>query len=280
MMATAAITAAGGKPDGDKKDEATAAVPSPVQAGSSWPRALTIDVELAENHARRTRAAGGLGRIDEKNHPKAVSKQSRQLHRQERSLAESCGGGDDDKTRKEGVAGPGVGVGLEESHDARAEGIPVSATGGIARLRGLLENRRRAGVITRSTGRRSTAHGSNVPRSVVIDGEDKNMAPGDGVPQTPGGAGGGSANGEKADDGTRRKRGAARRISNSVERYRWPDQEEAAMAGGGEVSTSAGTSSESREDQGRIKRLRRGGVTEAGREKVRLFGSFGQLGIS
>lgn len=251
-MATAANTA-GGKSDGGNRNDATAAVPPPVQAGSAWPRALRIDVELAENHARRRRGAGGgFGRIDAKNRPQPIptrpSKQPSERYRNF-SLAEGCGGGDE-RTWKVGAAGRRVDVaGLAESN-ARAEG-PAD--------------------LTRSTGRRSILRGSKIPKNVAIDGEDMNRAAGDGAAGD-GGAGGGGTNGDRANDAGMHRSAGNRRFVSKAARHSWADQEGAAIAGGGEaaVTTGADISSESREDQGRMKRFRRGGMTEGGQEEVRF----------
>lgn len=295
-MATAASTAGSGIAGGDKKDEAAAAVPPPVQAESTWPKALRIDVELAENHARRRTeaAAGWLGRIDEENRARTVtttrpSNHPRQQPQSTKRNPVQCGGGDgggdnEEKTwKKAGVAaGLRIDVGLAESH-ARPEGPAALATGGIGRLRDLLENRSRVGIMTRSNRRRTKPREVATPKNVVTDGEDTNTAPGDGgVPSqtTLGGAGeGGAANSsssDQANDATCSIRSAGKRIlSNAGIRF-WSGQEGAAMAGGGEAAVASGVcaSSETREGgQGRTKRLRRGGVGDAEREKVR-FGSF------
>lgn len=266
----AATNTAGGKSDSGNKNNVTAAVPPPVQAGSAWPGALRIDVELAETHARKMKAYGRFGRIDEKKRSKAVPtrrppKHSRQ-HRHKCSVAEGYGGGDE-KTRKVGVAGRRVDVGMAESH-ARAEGPAVLTTGGIGRLRSLIENRRRSGVTTRSTVRWSIAPGSKILKNVMKDGEDMNRAPSDGVPLMLGSAGGDGANGDKANDA----RGSVTRILSKVERLDWVDQEGAPMAGVGRADITTGLNiwSVSREGQGRIKRLRDGGVPEGGQEKVRF----------
>lgn len=281
MLRTVANTA-GGKPDGDsKKDQATAALPPPpVQARSAWPSALRIDVELAENHARRQGAGVGFGRrrIDKKTvATRRPSKESTHPHGYNGSLAAEGGGGGDEEARQVGVAGLRADVGLADGHHARAERPAGSTTGRITRLRDLLENgHRRSGAITRSSSRRSMVGGSKTPRNVVIDGEGEKIAPGDGVPQTLGGAGGGGDNGVKGNDPSRK---AVKRIWCNVEkRYSWSDQEGAATAGGGEAAVSTGVDilSGSREGQGHIKRLRLGDVAEGRQEKVR-FGSSGQL---
>lgn len=263
-MITAAAYTAGRKPDDGSKIEEATSVPPSVQAGSTWPRALRIDVELAENHARKT-GAGGLGRIDEKNHRKTLptrrpSKQSSQPHLDYNRLAEGCGGVDE-KKRKVGVAGLRVDLGLAESH------VPaVSTAGGIGQLRNLLENPRHRGTVTRSTGRRLMVRGN-----VVIDGEDKNMPPGDGVSRTLGGGGGGGANGDKANDAAVTSTSAEKCEERKIQL--WSEQEGTAMAGGPEAAVTTGgvdISSGSREVQGPIKRLRRGGVRQ---EKVRFRSS-------
>lgn len=276
-MSTAANTA-GGKSGGDCNNEATAAILPPAKAGRAWPTALRIDIELAENHARKMGVGGGCGRINEKNRPKTTplrgpSKQSRQVHHSKCSLAEDYGG--DDKTRKEVAVGRRVDVRLEDSQ-ARAEGGPaVLATGGIEQLRDLLENGRHSGVITRQTGRRSTARGSEVPKNMLVDGEDTNMAHSDGVPRTLGCACGGGGNGDKANDASCSTSTCPEGIMSKKESHYWSGQEGVAMAGGAEPAVSAAVrvSSESREGQGRIKRLRHGGVREYERRKVRFCSS-------
>eukprot|EP00903_Cladosiphon_okamuranus_P020153 g18502.t1 len=281
MLAPATNAAGGGKSDGDKRSEAMTVAPPPAQAAR--PRALRIDVQLAENHGRRMGrgAAGAVGRIDEKNRSKTnttkrPSQQSGQPHTTTYNIAESGGGGSDDENKTRKVARLRVDVGLAESN-ARAEGPTAAvATGGMDRLRDLLENRRRSGVVTRSTGRRTNPSGIVVPKNVVTDGEDKKMMPSDGVPQThggDGGSGGGAAdNRDKANDATC-SRSAGKRVLRDVERYSCPEQQGAAvMAVGGEAAFSTGrvgVPSEFREGQGRPKRLLHGGVTEARREKPR-----------
>ena len=263
----AANTAAGGTPDGDKKNETTA-----VQPGSSRPMALRIDAELAENHALGS--AGRLGRIAKKepasqdsSSEEACKTRTRPSRRRDRNPAERRGGGDD-KARKAGATGPGAEAELTESC-ARVEDPPVQAARGeISRLRDLLQKNRCPGdVITRSTARRSPTHESNTPKNAVVDGGDNNM------PQSLGGAGGASASVDKAYDATCTTI-AAKCILSRVERYDGWFDDEAAIVGGGLVLTGVGTASETSEGQGCTKRFRSGGVTESGPDEVRGFRSY------
>jgi len=183
-MMTTAAKPAGGKSAGGSFEEAEAAAPapSPAPAGAStWPSALRIDVELAESHARRTGAAGRIGRLNEKkNRPEAIATRptSQTTNYRNTSLADGRDGG------HESTRDVGAGAGLRD--DAEVEGHvrgvrpAVPATDGMERLRDRMKSCRRSGIITRSNGRRPVAHGkktvlfeSNPKKPVAADGEGR-----------------------------------------------------------------------------------------------------------
>lgn len=267
-MATAAEPA-GGKSAGGSTEEAEGAAPAPAPAGpSTWPGALRIDAELAESHARRTGAAGGIGRLnDKKNHPDSMATRPliQAINRRNKNLAEGPEGYHE-RTREVGAgAEQRVNVEVAESH-ARGVRPAVLATDGMERLRDRIKNCRRSGITTRSNGRRPVAHGK---KTVLFDTTPKPVIKSDGE-----GTGGKcdrmlSARGSMPDrsdiavsNGT--SSDGLSPAANRIVGKRGKDGGAGAMTGAG---TMARSSESTEDDQDSTKRFRGCGGNEAGHEK-------------
>ncbi len=181
-MMAAAAKPAGGKSAGGSTEDAEAAAPAPAQApagASTRPGALRIDAELAESHARRTGAAGGIGRLNGKeSHQEAIVTRppTQTTKHRNTNLAEGPSRGHE-STREVG-AGAELRVDAEvaESH-ARGVRPAVPATDGLERLRDRINNGRRNGITTRSNGRRPVAHGK---KAALLDATPKRVTTTDG----------------------------------------------------------------------------------------------------
>ncbi|CAN0364260.1 unnamed protein product [Ectocarpus sp. 12 AP-2014] len=253
MMATITNNADNESNAGVAPTAAPAPAPAPTSTspghpntteGSTWPGALRIDVELAENHARRTTGADGgskrhcgSGRVAIPTRPPtAKNGVHRVTNRVDFADDDRRGDCDDDNARKEaGEAGAGLEVDAEiaESHHAcRVE--PV---------------RHRSGITTRSVSQRRKQQQQRQPqqRSILqkggalvstgksCGGEALNGTFDDEVSSPPGEtpAGGDSGNNKNNNDGDGGGAAAAGKgQADKLQVCHWYEREEKAEEGG------------------------------------------------
>ncbi|CAM9484979.1 unnamed protein product [Ectocarpus sp. 4 AP-2014] len=268
---------------------APAPAPAPTSPGqpntteaSTWPGALRIDVELAENHARRTTGADGgskrhygSGRVAIPTRPPtAKNGVHRVTNRADFADDDRGGDRDDDDERKEaGEAGAGLEVDAEivESHHACRVG-PV---------------RHRSGITTRSASQRRKQQQQRQPqqRSILQRGgalvstdkscrdEALNSSFDDEVSspsgETPGGGDSGKNNNNNTDGDGGGAAAAGKGQADKLETCHWYEREEKAEEGGdaGDAAAAAAAFSSGKiEPKADLVTHERVGVQEEGGE--------------